>query len=116
MQKLLPCLALIAFGCATRPADTPAAAPAVSHAANAAPAPAPAPQREISAADLVDHAGDSPETAVRVPPDSPNEGVDFQNRWIFQHFGRFRRQKFAMGHAPAEVKRCATDVLDETSA
>ncbi|HWS72696.1 MAG TPA: hypothetical protein VN605_11305 [Thermoanaerobaculia bacterium] len=93
MQKLPLSLALsAALGCATTPAATPVAAPVV--------APAPAPQHEVSAADLVDHAGDSPETAVMVPPDSPNEGVDFQNQWIFQHHGRFRRQKFAMAHAP----------------
>lgn len=100
MQKVLAALALgCALGCATTPAadSTPtssAAAPAPSPAAPAAPA------REVSAADLVDHTGDSTQTAVTVPPDAPNEGVDFQNEWIFQHFGRFRRSKFAMGHAP----------------
>jgi ABC-type uncharacterized transport system YnjBCD ATPase subunit len=57
-------------------------------------------RREVSATDLVDHTGDSPETAVTVPAGAANEGVDFQNEWIFNHFGRFRRSKFAMGHAP----------------
>lgn len=124
MQKVLAALALgCALGCATTPANdsrggssataagssatsaSPSAASAASSAtvpgssATSAPAPPPAP-REVSAAALVDHIGDSAETAVVVPIDAPNEGVDFQNEWIFNHFGRFRRSKFAMAHAP----------------
>jgi hypothetical protein len=68
--------------CAGAPA--PAAVPAP------APVPAPTPVA-VDAATLVDHEGDSPETAVAVPKDAPNEGIDFQNNWIFDHFGRFRR-------------------------
>lgn len=41
---------------------------------------------------MVDHAGDSTETAVEVPADAPEGGVDFENRWIFNRFGRFRRR------------------------
>jgi hypothetical protein len=91
-----------ALGCATAPAAAPSPVPppVPSVPAAAAPPAATAPQREVSAADLADHIGDSIETAVLVPIDVPNEGVDFQNRWIFDHFGRFRRKAFAMGHAP----------------
>jgi len=106
MPRLFASVAfLAALGCATTDAVAPAPAPAPAAPAPAAPATAtttaaPAAPREVSAADLVDHAGDSVETAVMVPPDAPNEGVDFQNQWMFRHFGRFRRTKFAMGHAP----------------
>ena len=55
-----------------------------------------------SAADLTDHLGDSPETAVTVPVNAPNEGIDFQNNWIFDRFGRFRRMKGGIAHAGEE--------------
>ena len=59
-----------------------------------------------SAAALVDHTGDSPETAVVVPTDAPNEGIDFQNNWIFDRYGRFRRAGGGIAHA-GEGRRCA---------
>jgi len=52
-----------------------------------------------TAAALVDHEGDSPETAVHVPKDAPNEGIDFQNNWIYDRFGRFRRRSYGIAHA-----------------
>ena len=56
------------------------------------PAPPPAPAVTIpSATELRDHEGDSPETAVAVPADAPNDGVRFENEWIFGRVGRFRR-------------------------
>jgi hypothetical protein len=70
-------------GCATQPA----------------PAPQPAPVKETSAAALVDHAGDSIETAVEVPADAPDEGFRFENDWIYDHFGTFRRQGGGTGNA-----------------
>jgi hypothetical protein len=106
MARLLSSFALLAaLGCATAPAPSTAPAPVATPSApgtmttttTAAP---PAATREVSAADLADHAGDSIETAVMVPPEVPNEGVDFQNNWIYQRYGRFRRKSFAMGHAP----------------
>ncbi|MCU1350425.1 MAG: hypothetical protein JWO56_3455, partial [Acidobacteria bacterium] len=72
-------------------------------AAVAPPAAAPAPPAAKSAADLVDHLGDSTGTAVPVPSNVPFEGVDWQKKWIYDHFGRFRQQKFAMGHAPGSA-------------
>jgi hypothetical protein len=71
-------------------APTPTAAPA-----------APAPPVARSAADMADHAGDSPETAIPVPVDAPNDGIDFQNQWIFGRYGRFMRLKWGIAHAPA---------------
>jgi hypothetical protein len=73
--------------CAMKPQPAPVAAPA------------PAPVAVVSAAALVDHIGDSPETAVVVPTDAPNEGIDFQNNWIFDRFGRFRRDGGGIAHA-----------------
>jgi hypothetical protein len=93
-------LGVMLVSCASRPAGpvtNPSQAAATQAPAMAAPAPA---GRVVSAAELVDHTGDSIETAVGVPVDVPNEGVDFQNNWIYDHFGRFRRKSFGMGHAP----------------
>ncbi len=39
------------------------------------------------------------ETAVTVPKDAPNDGLDWMNNWTFDRFGRFRIQKRAIGHA-----------------
>ena len=64
-----------------------------------APAPTPAPQKVTSATDLADHLGDSPETAVPVPKDAPNDGLDWMNNWTFDRYGRFRIQKRAIAHA-----------------
>ena len=58
-----------------------------------APAPAPPP-----AAALVDRQGDSAETAVIVPADAPNDGIDFQNNWIYDRYGRFRRRGWGIAH------------------
>jgi hypothetical protein len=85
MKPTLPLLAaLFTLGCTSQ-----AAAPATVVVTEPAPAVAPAPVP--SAGDLVDHAGDSPQTAISVPADAPDGGVDFENRWIFERFGRFRR-------------------------
>src|SRR6476469_1171524 len=70
---LIPLVA--ALSCATKP-----------------PAPPPVPAAPaLSASDLRDHEGDSPETAVAVPADAPDDGVRFENEWIFGRVGRFRR-------------------------
>jgi hypothetical protein len=80
-------LLVLCLGCATHPpappapAATPPAAPPATAAAHS----------PTSAADLVDHSGESTETAIAVPADAPDGGVDFQNRWIFNRYGRFRR-------------------------
>jgi len=70
-------LLLLIAGCATR---TPA--PTAS---------APPPPPPVAAQDLVDHSGDSVETAISVPADAPDGGADFENHWLFDRYGRFRR-------------------------
>src|SRR5438132_13894549 len=50
-----------------------------------------APPKEVSASSLVDRSGDSMETAVTIPADAPNGGVDFENDWLLARFGKFRR-------------------------
>jgi hypothetical protein len=78
-----------AVACAPKPQPAPVAvAPVVTP-----------PPAATSAAALVDHTGDSPETAVVVPTDAPNEGIDFQNNWIFDRYGRFRRAGGGIAHA-----------------
>ena len=64
------------------------------------PAPAPAPvatPAPVPAAALQDRYGDSTETAVTVPVEG--DEVKFENEWMFDRFGRFRRLKFAVAHA-----------------
>src|SRR5437762_11311300 len=72
-------------------------------ARKAPPAPQPGPVRPTpappSAAMMVDHEGDSTDTAAHVPADAPNEGIDFENNWIYDRFGRFRRRSWAIAHA-----------------
>lgn len=78
MKRLL--LPLLLAACTTQQTAPPAAT------TTTAPPPAP-----VSAEALVDHTGDSTGTAVAVPADAPNGGVDFENNWIYDRYGRFRR-------------------------
>jgi hypothetical protein len=87
-KRLILILAAAAAACTPKPQPAPVATPV------AVPKPA-----AVSAAALVDHTGDSPETAVVVPTDAPNEGIDFQNNWIFDRYGRFRRAGGGIAHA-----------------
>ncbi len=45
---------------------------------------------------MKDTYGDSTETAVTVPVQG--DEVEFENKWIYERFGRFRRLKFAVAH------------------
>ncbi len=78
---------MVAVSCAAQ--RTPQSTPA-------APA-APSPHAAVSAAETVDHWGDSTETAVAVPRDAPGEGLKFENDWIFDRVGRFRRLSVGTG-------------------
>jgi hypothetical protein len=69
----------------------------------------------VPAAALVDHFGDSMDTAVPVPKDAPNEGIDFENNWIYDRFGRFRRNKWAMGQANGRHYKIITVELPDAS-
>jgi hypothetical protein len=88
MRRTLVIPSLLLAACASAPAPTPKPAPATPPAV-----------KVTAAADLADHLGDSIETAVPVPKDAPNDGLDFMNKWTYQRFGRFRIQKRAIGHA-----------------
>jgi hypothetical protein len=61
------------------------------HCARPAALAAPPEAAAVSAEELIDHSGDSLMTAIAVPADAPDGGVDFQNNWIFDRYGRFRR-------------------------
>jgi len=87
MRKLILVIAAATAACASKPQVAPPAATT------------PAPVAAVSAEALVDHTGDSPETAVTVPADAPNEGIDFQNNWIYDRYGRFRRAGGGIAHA-----------------
>ncbi len=89
MRKLILVIAAATAACASKPQVAPSPVAAT----------APVPPAAVSAAALVDHTGDSPETAVTVPADAPNEGIDFQNNWIFDRYGRFRRAGGGIAHA-----------------
>lgn len=78
MRRLPFAAVVLAIACAQPP---PATTPPVTRTA----------PREVSAAELIDREGDSTDTAVLVPADAPNDGVNFENDWIFDRIGRFRR-------------------------
>ena len=59
-----------------------------AHTTPPAPPPPPAP---VSAEELVDHSGDSPQTAISVPADVTDGGIAFENQWIFDQYGTFKR-------------------------
>jgi len=83
MRKLLV-VCVIAASCSSKPAPKAAAEPATV--------------TPKSAAELGDRLGDSPESAVPVPPNAPNDGIDFMNEWIYDRFGRFRRLRWGIAH------------------
>ncbi|MGH9419841.1 MAG: hypothetical protein ACRD3J_07710 [Thermoanaerobaculia bacterium] len=85
-KQIFAVICAMTAACATKPHVAAVASPL-------APPPVATP-----AADLVDHSGDSPETAVTVPAGAPNEGIDFQNNWIFDRYGRFRRAGGGIAH------------------
>jgi len=87
-RKEIVLATLFAAACATKPAPAPQSAP---------PPPLPAP-KAVSAAELQDLAGQSLETAVEVPADAPNDGYDWENEWIYNRYGRFRRTGGGMGN------------------
>lgn len=92
---ILATIAAAAAACATTPKPPAPVPPPASTAA----APVAASTAVIPATALADHEGDSPETAVTVPANAPNEGIDFQNNWIFGRYGRFRRSGGGIAHA-----------------
>jgi hypothetical protein len=81
--------ATVLGGCATKPATS------TGKIAGATPAVAPA----TPASALVDHAGDSIETAITVPADAANGGWNFTSDWIFDRIGKFRRTGGGTGMA-----------------
>jgi hypothetical protein len=91
--------------CATRPHSP---VPAVrTDAAATTPAPTPAPS-------LLEE-GSSVEAAVIVPPSSERAGVDWENEWIYAHYGRFRKKTVAL--ASREGRRydvLTVEVADHT--
>jgi hypothetical protein len=90
LRAVVPFLILLS-GCASAPpsaSTTPASTPASVSSSSSATAGA---RTETPAASLADHLGDSTATAVTVPADAPEEGVPFENNWIFDRFGRFRK-------------------------
>jgi hypothetical protein len=107
MRRTLVIPALLLAACASRPAGAPKPAPAGPEPALAPTATRAAaiPSKVTTAADLTDHAGDSPEAAVEVPASEPNDGIVWERNWVFDRYGRFRVMKSGVAHAgegPAE--------------
>jgi len=89
LLTVIPSLLLLLNGCASTPprASTTSTSASVSSSTSATAGA----RTETPAASLADHLGDSTATAVTVPADAPEEGVPFENNWIFDRFGRFRK-------------------------
>jgi hypothetical protein len=95
------------------------AAAALVLAACAQPAPPPPAPAPTAAEALVDREGDSAETAVHVPADAPNEGIDFENNWMYDRYGRFRRRTWGIanageGNAQRKYKVITIELADHT--
>jgi hypothetical protein len=90
MKRFLAIGALVIAACATKPQ------------------PAPTPPQPTAASQFADRAGDSVETAVEVPADAPNDGIGFENDWIYDRFGRFRRR----GGGTGVLNNRRYDVID----
>lgn len=83
-RSTIAAIALVLWSWSCRTASQPASNPA---------------PREVPASSLVDRSGDSLETAIEVPADAPLGGIRFENDWIFDHYGRFRRAGGGTGTA-----------------
>jgi hypothetical protein len=89
-MKRLAIVAVLLASCATKNGGQ--APPPVSTGE------APVVQPKVTkAADLIDHAGDSTDTAVAVPGDVQDDGFKFENEWIYGRIGRFRRTGGGVG-------------------
>jgi hypothetical protein len=98
MRKTVILAVMLCAACASAPAP-PVAQPATP--------------KEVPASALADVAGDSVETAIAVPADAPNEGIDFENNWIYDRFGRFRRHSWGIGHAgERQIKTITVELPD----
>ena len=101
MRRTLVIPLLLLAACTTAPANAPKPAPSAPAAPTPPSAVSTAPaiaQKVTNAADLADHLGDSVETAVPVPKEAPNDGLDFMNNWTFDRYGRFRIKERGIGH------------------
>lgn len=114
MRRSILLMSVLAAACA---AQTQQQQPAVRPTATApASLPPAATEKVTPAAALVDHAGDSLETAVPVPANAPNDGIDFENNWIYDRYGRFRRMSWGVGHAGTrEIKTIKVELPDHST-
>ena len=77
-----------AVACGSRPAPAPPASPTPRPIATAAPASSPGIEE-----------GASLEAAVIAPLMTEKEGVEWENRWILDHYGKFRKKTVALAGA-----------------
>jgi hypothetical protein len=78
-------LGCVTAACAVRPAPPPSGAPSPRPVVTPAPAASPGIEE-----------GASVEAAVLVPPMTEREGIEWENRWIYGHYGRFRKKTVAL--------------------
>jgi len=95
---------LVLFGCASRtlPPATTAPAPAATSTAPPAASTAPRPAQYLAPSPFAGGDGSTPDQAVVVLAETEDEGIDLEDHWIFDHYGRFR--KIRGGLASAEGK------------
>lgn len=85
---------LLAFAGAAALVACASSAPSPTPTANARPA-APEAVSKAAAAPLLEE-GASVEAAVLVPAADEQAGVDWENDWIYRHYGRFRKKTVAL--------------------
>jgi len=93
-----------AVACGSRPAPPPPVSPTPRPIATAAPASSPGIEE-----------GASLEAAVIVPPMTEKEGIQWENRWIFDHYGKFRKKTVALaGERGRRYDVIAIELADHT--
>lgn len=109
-SKRWVCLGLLAVGTGCRslpPSADPAPAPPRAGVQ------APAPSSSSSPAPTAE--GESLEAAVVVPSDNEEDGIAFENEWIFRHYGRFRRRSGGLAsHTDRRYDVITVELSDHT--
>lgn len=115
-------IAAAALGCASSPrgasappSAAPVSAPVVAPAPPPLAEPPPAPAQYLAPSPFAGGDGSSVDQAVIVLAGSEDEGIDLEHRWIFDHYGRFRKLRGGLASAEGKHYDVATVELADHS-